>query len=59
MKITVIMPVYNGESTIEKTLVGLLVQSKKFDELIVIDDGSKDRSVERLKNFLMGGWIII
>jgi len=54
MKITVIMPVYNGESTIEKTLVGLLVQSKKFDELIVIDDGSKDRSVERLKNFLDG-----
>ncbi|KKT33661.1 MAG: Glycosyl transferase family 2 [Candidatus Moranbacteria bacterium GW2011_GWF2_44_10] len=48
------MPVYNGESTIEKTLVGLLVQSKKFDELIVIDDGSKDRSVERLKNFLDG-----
>lgn len=46
------MPVYNGKSTVEKTLESLLIQSKKFDELVVVDDGSKDKSVECLKKIL-------
>jgi len=52
LKISVVMPVYNGESTVEKTFESLLIQSKKFDELVIVDDGSKDKSVECLKNFL-------
>lgn len=54
MTISVLMPVYNGESTLEKTLESLLVQSKEFDELVIVDDESRDKSIEHLKNFLDG-----
>lgn len=53
-KISVIMPVHNGESTLEKTLESLLAESKKFDELIVIDDASSDGSVQTIKEYLGG-----
>jgi glycosyltransferase involved in cell wall biosynthesis len=51
-KISVIMPVHNGESTLRKTLESLLSQSKKFDELIIIDDFSSDGSVRTVKEYL-------
>lgn len=47
-----IIPVHNGESTLKKTLESLLAQSKKFDELVVVDDGSDDKSVGCVKNTL-------
>lgn len=50
--ISVIMPVHNGESTLEKTLESLLAESKKFDELIIIDDASSDGSVQAIKEYL-------
>ncbi|MDP1845628.1 MAG: glycosyltransferase family 2 protein [Candidatus Moranbacteria bacterium] len=49
---SVIMPVHNGESTLEKTLESLLAESKKFDELIIIDDASSDGSVQAIKEYL-------
>lgn len=48
------MPVYNGESTLTPTLESLLAQSKKFDELIVVNDASPDRSKEILEKCLAG-----
>lgn len=48
------MPVYNGESTITETLKSLLAQSKKFDELIVVNDASQDHSKEILEKYLNG-----
>lgn len=54
MKTTVLMPVYNGESTIQKTLESLLSQSNNFDELVILDDASSDRSVEYIKNIMDG-----
>ena len=50
-KISVVMPVHNGETTIAKTLESLACQTKKFDELIVVDDASNDRSAEIAKYF--------
>jgi len=44
------MPVYNGETTIIKTLESLSRQTLKPDEIIIINDGSNDRSLEILKN---------
>ena len=41
-KISVIMPVYNGESFIEQAIQSLLFQSFDDWELIVVDDGSTD-----------------
>lgn len=52
--ISVIMPVYNGESTLAETLKSLFAQSKKFDELIIINDASTDRSKEILEKHLRG-----
>ncbi len=42
--ISVIIPVYNGEKTIEETIASLLQQTYSNWELIVIDDGSSDRT---------------
>lgn len=42
--ISVIMPVYNSEKTIERAIESVLVQTYKCLELIVIDDCSTDRS---------------
>lgn len=52
LKISVVMPVYNGESTIRETLESLMRQTGKFDELIIVGDASTDKSVECIKDFL-------
>ncbi|MBM6705300.1 glycosyltransferase, partial [Sutterella massiliensis] len=41
-KISVIVPVYNGEKFINKCLDSLLFQDLKDIEIIVINDGSVD-----------------
>jgi len=51
LKISVVMPVHNGESTLKKTLESLMRQTKKFDELIIVDDGSIDSSFQYIKYF--------
>lgn len=54
LKISIVMPVHDGESTLEETLKSLFDQSERFDKLIIVDDASKDGSAECLKNFLGG-----
>jgi glycosyltransferase involved in cell wall biosynthesis len=44
--ISVIIPVYNGEKTIRETIESVLSQTFKDFELIVINDGSKDTTLE-------------
>lgn len=44
IKVSVIMPVYNGEKFIERTSGMILNQSLKEIELILVNDGSKDNS---------------
>jgi len=44
--ISVIVPAYNSEKTIEKTLLSLEKQSQAPDEIIVIDDASTDKTPE-------------
>jgi len=48
MKISVIVPVHNEERFISACLTSLKQQSLSV-EIIVVDDGSKDRSVKRIK----------
>lgn len=43
-KISVIVPVYNAASFIEECVLSLLSQSEKDFELLLIDDGSTDKS---------------
>lgn len=48
--VSVIIPSYNHEKYIEESILSVLNQSYKNLELIVIDDGSKDNSVDVIKN---------
>ncbi len=47
-KISIIVPVYNGAATIERTLASILKQSLTDIEVIVVDDGSTDHTVALL-----------
>lgn len=49
-KISVIVPVYNCSNTIEATLYSILEQTYKNIEVIVIDDGSTDNSLEKINS---------
>ena len=45
-KLSVIVPIYNGEEHLEKCLNSIINQTFKDFELILIDDGSKDQSLK-------------
>lgn len=51
-KISVIIPVYNAEKYLNKTLESILKQSLKDIEVICVDDGSTDSSVEIIQSFI-------
>ena len=51
-KITVIVPVYNMEKYIERCLKSLLSQTLEDIEIIVVNDGSTDKSKEIILDFL-------
>lgn len=48
-QISVIVPLYNGEKTIEQTLQSVIDQTYTHWDLLVIDDASSDRGPERVK----------
>ena len=49
--ISIIMPVYNSEMYLETAIISVLMQSFTDFELICIDDGSTDSSLEILERF--------
>lgn len=50
MKVSVVTPNYNGEKFLETFLNSLDGDSEYIDEVIIIDNGSKDNSLNYLKN---------
>lgn len=46
MKISVVIPAYNEEVLLPKTIESLLTQDRKPDEIIVVDGGSTDKTAE-------------
>ncbi|WP_282121761.1 glycosyltransferase [Algibacter mikhailovii] len=48
---SVIIPLYNKENYIEKTLKSVLNQSFKDFEIVIVDDGSTDKSLDIIENF--------
>ncbi|MCL5032898.1 MAG: glycosyltransferase [Thermotogae bacterium] len=46
MKVSIVIPAYNEEGSIEKTIKSLLSQSYKDFEIIVVDNNSKDKTRE-------------
>lgn len=51
MRVSVIIPVFNGEAFLAQTLRSVLNQTRRPDEVIVVDNGSSDRSVEIAQGF--------
>lgn len=47
--VSVLLPCYNAEKTIDETLESLARQSLTDFELVAVDDGSSDKTLERLK----------
>lgn len=53
-QISVIVPVYNGETFLARCLSSIQAQIFRDFEAIIVDDGSKDRSFEIAKRFAAG-----
>ena len=48
---SIIIPTYNSEKFIRRTIKSVLEQTFKDFELIVVDDGSTDSTESKIKNF--------
>ncbi len=51
-RVSIIVPVYNVENYIEKCLNSLVNQTLKDIEIIIVNDGSKDSSKQKIIPYL-------
>lgn len=51
MLLSIIVPVYNVEEYIEECILSLLRQTLKEIEIIVVNDGTKDKSIDIVRKF--------
>jgi glycosyltransferase involved in cell wall biosynthesis len=51
MKISLYIPCYNVEGHIERCIKGVLKQTLQPEKILVIDDGSTDRTAEIASNY--------
>lgn len=61
-KVSIIIPCYNAEKTIERAIESVFIQDYEKIELIVVDDGSYDNSAHIIKRwctrFIEKGWLL-
>lgn len=50
--IDIIIPMYNAEKTIAETLQSIIMQSYTSWRVIIIDDGSIDKSADIVKKYM-------
>ena len=53
IEVSVIIPVYNVEMYIYRCIKQIINQSYKNIEIIIINDGTKDNSIDEIKEFLL------
>jgi glycosyltransferase involved in cell wall biosynthesis len=49
--VSIVLPTYNGEKYIEESIMSCLIQTFSNFELIIVDDGSTDRTSEIIESF--------
>jgi glycosyltransferase involved in cell wall biosynthesis len=49
--VSVVIPAYNADKHIARTIESVLTQTRSADEIIVVDDGSSDKTAEAVKAF--------
>lgn len=52
MFFSIIIPMYNAQQYVSQCIESLLCQSMKDFEIVVVDDGSKDKSAEIVRSFM-------
>lgn len=58
-KISIIIPVYNAQSTVLSTLKSLATQQKLIYEIIIVNDGSTDKSLSIIETYFKKHFIEI
>ena len=56
-RVSVILPIYNGESYVAEAIESVLAQTYPSFEIIAVNDGSRDGSAEIVKRYLGSGRI--
>lgn len=51
LKISVLMTVYNAENILDRSINGILNQTYKYLEFVIVNDGSNDQSEEIIKKY--------
>ena len=51
MKVSVVVTLLNEEATVDDLLSSLIGQTKKPDEIVIVDGGSKDKTIEIIQKF--------
>lgn len=59
VKVSFIVPVYNAQDYIKECIESILMQTYDSLELILVDDGSKDNSLEICESFLFDKRVIV
>ena len=49
-RISVVIPAYNAESTIKRAVDSVINQTRVADEIIIVDDGSSDRTTQTVED---------
>ena len=51
-RVSIIVPIYNSQNTLEKCIKSLINQTYRNIEIILVNDGSKDNSIKIINDFL-------
>ena len=51
--LSILVPVYNSGSTIERCINSLCEENVSDYEIVIVDDGSEDKSYEKLDHLLL------
>ena len=52
-KVSIVVCVYNAEKTLDTCIKSIISQNFKDFDLIIVNDGSKDRSLDIINNYMV------